>query len=120
MISLAFALALVTKAQAWQPPRCEVGDATLHRAWDAVFASFPDRLTDDAEGYIAVTDCSQMGQLRRLWMGGRWWRVRIADCRNPKHAAVPGWLVDVDSRIWAATHTPITPTKIVLCTGAAD
>lgn len=97
-----------------QQPRCDVGNATLHTAWASVFYHFPERIDFDVDGYIATADCSDIGEERQLYFGGRWWRVKISDCLNRNDTPSDGWLVDVDYRIWYATRTPITPTPAIL------
>ncbi len=109
-------LALAAQLGAAQPgPVCERGEATLHMAWGEVFWHYPERLDPAVDGYIAVNDCGEMGEYRRLWFGGRWWRVKVADCRNPADPVGEGWLVDVDYRIWFLAQEPVTPREVVLC-----
>jgi len=80
--------------------QCRTGYATLHNAWASVFANFPDRLDAEADGYIALADCDEIGQRKRLFFGKRWWRVVVADCLAQDATPAPGWIVDVDYRIW--------------------
>ena len=111
-------MALIPRGIAAQPVgECKTGDATLHNAWASVFMHFPDRLDENVDGYIAVNDCSQIGEYRNLYLGNRWFYVRIADCRNPTDKADKNWLVDVDYRIWYLVFddVPLGPHHAVLC-----
>jgi hypothetical protein len=92
-----------------------MGRAPLHKAWDGVFQHFPERLTNDVHGYIATADCNEMGERKRLYFGGRWWDVAVADCLERSRTPQPDWLVDVDSRIWYAAGAPMRPVLAVVC-----
>ena len=97
---------------------CLQGKATLHNAWASVFATFPDRLDPEVDGYIALEDCSLIGQYRWIRFGtsGRWWRVRVADCLRPGDSLPSDdWLADVDYRIWRFLRLPVSPQEITLC-----
>ena len=118
MKSIIFALHLLMLVQGYQhPPRCVGGEATLHNAWASVFANFPARIDPEADGYIAVRDCGEMGQRKRLFFGGRWWDVRVADCLATNDAAPASWAVDVDYRLWwqAYPHRAITQRPAIIC-----
>ena len=98
-----------------QPSACRAGLATRHEAWDSVFDNFPERLRDDVHGYIAVQDCAEMGSLYTLHIGKSAYTVAVADCRNRAATLRPGWLVDVDDRLWYASDTPNRPVSARLC-----
>lgn len=82
-----------------------------------MFASFPERLDAEADGYIALADCNEIGQRKRLFFGGRWWRVVVADCLAQDTTPAPEWLVDVDYRIWwqAYPHRALGLHRAMVC-----
>lgn len=110
-------LALHLLAQHGAPTQCEVGHATLHNAWAGVFAHFPERIDPTVDGYIATADCSEIGEYRIMAFGGRLWRVRVADCLNRHDAPSPGWVADIDYRIWwqAYPHRALMPQPVAVC-----
>lgn len=99
---------------------CQVGYATLHRAWSTVFWNYPDRVDIAADGYIATKDCSEIGSYKWLYFGGNWWHMKIADCYRRDQTPPPNWLVDVDDRLWLGLHVPITPTAVIICSDSYD
>jgi len=105
------------QARAAAARSCVAGEATLHNAWAGVFAHFPERLDEAVDGYVAVADCGEMGRYKRLYLGGRWFRVRVADCRNPADEATMEWLVDVDYRLWWLVFAKegLRPRRAILC-----
>ena len=96
-------------------PTCFTGQVTRHEAWDSVFSNFPERLRSDVHGYIATADCNEMGDLYDITVGDDTYRVAVADCLNRSLRARPGWIGDLDSRIWYAADLPNAPTPARLC-----
>jgi len=101
-----------------QTNQCETGYATLHQAWASVFYNFPERKDPNVDGYVAVVDCSQIGQYRWMKFGEGWYWVKIADCLNRSLEPKPGWLVDVSPNIWYAEfpYVPLGGHPAQLCT----
>lgn len=122
---LLFAAQLV-RAMPLQPgdgvQRCETGLVTRHDAfYSMVLQVFPERAQPGAHGYVGVADCSMMGELATLWLGGYSFDVVVADCLNrtqkASHDALWGdtWLADVDRKIWIESGVANRPVLGALC-----
>lgn len=55
-------------------------------------------------GYIAVMDCSRVGQVTTVYVGGQGYRVLIADCAGddgpPERFQEMGVILELDARLW--------------------
>jgi len=99
---------------------CDTGAVTRHDAWESVLYHFPERFDAGADGYAGVSDCGAIGDELRLWAGGRWWTLKVADCLNANHAedhasAWSGWVADVDGRVWAVAGLSNRPQFALVC-----
>ena len=90
------------------------GHATLHNAFPAVLATYPDRVDHDVDGYIATADCDLMGDYFALYFEGQWWVVRQADCMNRALTPPDGWLVDISRNLWLRAHASMRPRDAAL------
>jgi len=93
---------------------CEVREARRHDAWEGVFEQFPGRVDMSVDGYIA-TECKNLGKRYILGVGGRWYRVVVADCKNRSEAPVKGGSLDIDYRIWRHAGLDNRPVVALLC-----
>jgi hypothetical protein len=80
------------------------GLIVAHAAFPAVFATYPERQQDGVAGYIALSDCSEIGNRYVLVRAGQLDAlVAVADCAQDYHVAgriARGLIADVDTAIW--------------------
>lgn len=86
------------------------GKIVLHNAFPAILRNFPERIQPDVDGYIAVTDCAEIGTRYTLVRAGQPDAlVAVADCAWPRHAAYRaqmGYIADVDAELWTGPELP--------------
>ena len=86
------------------------GLIVAHAAFPAVFATYPERQQDGVEGYIALSDCGEIGNRYVLVRQGiRDMLVAVADCAQARHVAQrgdQGLIADVDVAIWRGGMWP--------------
>ena len=107
----------------WLLSACISGVITLHGLMPAVLQTFPDRHCIDCDGYIALVDCASIGKSYRLFVNGKTFRVKTADCVThtpPSLSTWPRkggklWLGDLDAILWATANLPLAPSSAMLC-----
>ena len=81
-----------------------IGLIVAHAAFPAVFATYPQRQFEGVDGYVGVSDCSEMGRFFVLVRRGQPdVLVAVADCAADQHVAVRasrGLIADVDVALW--------------------
>ena len=86
------------------------GLIVAHAAFPAVFATYPERQTEGVDGYIALSDCSEIGNWYVLVRQGiPDALVAVADCAQARHVAQrsdQGLIADVDVAIWRGGMWP--------------
>lgn len=85
-------------------------DATVRYRLDSgVWWSRPPHDWYTAHGYIAVMDCKRVGEMARMWVGGRPYRVLIADCAGddgpPDRFTEQDIILEMDWRLWERLTT---------------
>lgn len=87
-----------------------VGMIVAHAAFPAVFLNHPERQQDGVDGYIALSDCSEIGNRYVLVRDGQPDAlVAVADCAASQHLAyreLEGLIADVEQRIWTGGYWP--------------
>jgi len=68
---------------------CVAGVMTLHLLMGPVLAAHPERVRADVDGYVATVECREVGKVKVLLLGGRRYRVAVADCATA--APVGAW-----------------------------
>ena len=75
-----------------------------------MFLHYPERQVDGVDGYIAVNDCSEIGNRYVLVRKGQPDAlVAVADCAAAQHVTYrneQGLIADVDVRIWTGGYWP--------------
>ncbi len=95
---------------------CTSGQATAHDAWSSVFAHFPDRYDERVVAYVALRDCSRIGDdVLVILPPAPPTVMRVADCLNPAHPISSDWVADVDARFWRGHRVPWTPMPVIVC-----
>ncbi len=68
----------------------------------------PPRNWYEAAGYVAVNDCTRVGEMATLIdPGGREWRVLVADCGGPGQGQGADWMTEnniiaeLDAGLWS-------------------
>lgn len=86
------------------------GLIVAHAAFPAVFANYPERQQDGVAGYIALSDCREIGNRYVLVRAGQPDAlVAVADCANEKHVSyrqAQGLIADVDVMLWRGGYWP--------------
>ena len=86
------------------------GLIVAHAAFPAVFATYPERQQDGVDGYIALSDCSEIGNWYVLVRQGiPDALVAVADCAQARHVAQrsdQGLIADVDIALWRGGMWP--------------
>ena len=86
------------------------GLIVAHAAFPAVFATYPERQQDGVDGYVALSDCSEIGNRYVLVRQGiRDMLVAVADCAQARHVAQrgdQGLIADVDIALWRGGMWP--------------
>ena len=81
-----------------------------HAAFPAVFATYPERQTEGIDGYIALSDCGEIGNRYVLVRQGvPDMLVAVADCAQARHVEQrndQGLIADVDVAIWIGGMWP--------------
>ena len=79
------------------------GLIVAHAAFPAVFATYPERQQDGVDGYIALSDCAEIGNRYVLVRAGQPDAlVAVADCAQARHVEgrnAEGLIADVDVAI---------------------
>ena len=87
------------------------GLIVLHAAMPAVLANFPERVQANVDGYVAVSDCSMVGQRLVLVRPGLTDAlVVVADCaaaEDVAYRARVGYIADVETALWAGPERPL-------------
>ena len=87
------------------------GLIVAHAAFPAVFATYPERQQDGVDGYVALSDCSEIGNRYVLVRQGvPDMLVAVADCAADKHVArraAEGLIADVQwPEAWTGGYFP--------------
>ena len=86
------------------------GLIVAHAAFPAVFATYPERQQDGVDGYVALSDCSEIGNRYVLVRQGiRDMLVAVADCAQARHVQGrrdKGLIADVDIAVWRGGMWP--------------
>ena len=86
------------------------GLIVAHAAFPAVFANYPERVQEGVDGYVALSDCSEIGnQYVLVRQGIRDMLVAVADCAQARHVAQrsdQGLIADVDIAVWRGGMWP--------------
>ena len=86
------------------------GQIVAHSAFPQVFERYPDRRDPGVQGYVAVNDCSELGNRYVLVRPGqRDVLVAVADCAWAYHVPYResrGLIADVDEAIWTGPWRP--------------
>ena len=86
------------------------GLIVAHAAFPAVFATYPERQQDGVDGYVALSDCSEIGnQYVLVRQGLPDALVAVADCAQARHVAQrsdQGLIADVDVAVWRGGMWP--------------
>ncbi len=86
------------------------GLIVAHAAFPAVFATYPERQTEGVDGYIALSDCSEIGNWYVLVRQGiPDALVAVADCAQARHVEgrnAEGLIADVDVALWRGGMWP--------------
>jgi hypothetical protein len=86
------------------------GLIVAHAAFPAVFATYPERQQDGVDGYVALSDCSEIGnQYVLVRQGLPDALVAVADCAQARHVAQrsdQGLIADVDVALWRGGMWP--------------
>ena len=85
-----------------------VMDATVaYRMEHGYWFTPPPRNWYEAAGYVAVNDCTRVGEMATLIdPGGREWRVLVADCGGPGQGQGSDWMTtnniiaELDAVLW--------------------
>ncbi len=85
-----------------------VMDATVaYRMEHGYWFTPPPRNWYEAAGYVAVNDCTRVGEMATLIdPGGREWRVLVADCGGPGDGQGSDWMTtnnivaELDAGLW--------------------
>lgn len=82
-----------------------------HAAFPAVFANYPERQQDGVDGYVALSDCAEIGNWYVLVRAGQPDAlVAVADCAADKHVArraAEGLITDVQwPEAWTGGYFP--------------
>ena len=85
-----------------------VMDATVaYRMEHGYWFTVPEYDWYHAAGYVAVNDCTRVGEMATLVdPGGREWRVLVADCAGPGEGQGADWMtthniiVELDAAMW--------------------
>jgi hypothetical protein len=86
------------------------GLIVAHAAFPAVFLHYPERQQGGVDGYIAVNDCSEIGNryvLVRQSLPDA--LVAVADCAQAQHVQYrneQGLIADVDTTLWIGGYWP--------------
>lgn len=107
----------------WLISACITGSITLHMAFPAVLANYPERACPDCDGYFAPLDCNDLGKRYRLFVNGKAYTLQAADCASwqpPAEANWPQkagrrWLGDVQDTVWLDAGLPMAPFPALLC-----
>ena len=75
-----------------------------------MFATYPERQTEGVDGYIALSDCAEIGnQYVLVRQGVRDMLVAVADCAQTAHVQGrrdQGLIADVDVNVWRGGMWP--------------
>ena len=87
------------------------GLIVAHAAFPAVFATYPERQQDGVDGYVALSDCSEIGNRYVLVRQGvPDMLVAVADCAQAAHVArraAEGLIADVQwPEAWTGGYFP--------------
>ena len=86
------------------------GLIVAHAAFPAVFVAFAERQQSDVDGYIALSDCGEIGNRYVLVrQGAPDMLVAVADCAQARHVAQrseQGLIADVDVNVWRGGMWP--------------
>jgi hypothetical protein len=86
------------------------GLIVAHAAFPAVFETYPERQYEGVDGYIAMSDCDEIGNWYVLVRAGQPDAlVAVADCAQAEHVAQraeQGLIADVDVTIWRGGMWP--------------
>ena len=86
------------------------GLIVAHAAFPAVFANYPERQQDGVDGYVALSDCNEIGNRYVLVRQGiRDMLVAVADCAQARHVqgrSDKGLIADVDIAVWRGGMWP--------------
>ena len=86
------------------------GLIVAHAAFPAVFATYPERQQDGVDGYVALSDCSEIGNRYVLVRQGiPDALVAVADCAQARHVEgrnAEGLIADVDIALWIGGMWP--------------
>ena len=86
------------------------GLIVAHAAFPAVFAAYPERQQDGVAGYVALSDCAEIGNRYVLVRAGQPDAlVAVADCAQAAHIAYraeQGLIADVDVMLWRGGYWP--------------
>lgn len=86
------------------------GLIVAHAAFPAVFANYPERQQDGVDGYVALSDCGEIGNRYVLVRQGiPDMLVAVADCAQARHVAQrsdKGLIADVDIALWRGGMWP--------------
>lgn len=98
---------------------CFAGVMTAHMLMPEVLANRPERVCNDCDGYIATVECKHIGKRYTLLIGGKRFRVTVADCVTSK--PVGQWPMKL-GRPWLGDIAPFPgmspltkPTPVLLC-----
>lgn len=87
-----------------------IGLVAAHAAFHGVFLVYPERVQDGVDGYVALSDCSEIGNRYVLVRQGvPDMLVAVADCAQARHVAQrsdQGLIADVDVAIWRGGMWP--------------
>ena len=97
------------------PANCESGIWARHDAFNSVFSYFPNRIDFSVDGYIASSDCKNIGRKGSLFLGGNVYGVSVADCLNRNSAAPQSYKGDIDARIWYHSGVLNRPNEATVC-----
>ena len=86
------------------------GLIVAHAAFPAVFATYPERQQDGVDGYVALSDCAEIGnQYVLVRQGVPDMLVAVADCAQARHVEgrnAEGLIADVDIALWIGGMWP--------------
>jgi len=89
-----------------------VGFITLHLMFASILQLFPNRICRRCDGYIALEDCSELGQRYVLQTPRETFLVSVADCLDPADRQAHDrfwnntWLADLDVVLWSGPEVP--------------